>query len=158
MLKKYGDFIAGLCGIALSVYIFVTGYQIGQMEGKLFGAGFLPKLVAVGLFVCCAILTYRGYIIMRTTQVEPSPYKKNYLGAYGIFLLMVLYAVCLKPVGFIISSIVFLFIAILMATKRENWKIFRFLILTVVLVLAVYFVFKGIFEIRLPEGILKGLL
>ena len=30
MLKKYGDFIAGLCGMALAVYLFVSGYQIGR--------------------------------------------------------------------------------------------------------------------------------
>ncbi|MGI6029673.1 MAG: tripartite tricarboxylate transporter TctB family protein [Candidatus Heteroscillospira sp.] len=157
MLKKYGDFIAGLCGAAFAVWLFVNGYQIGLNEGKDFGAGFLPKLVAVGLFICCLILTSRGYRVMRTVQVEESSYKKNYIGAYGIFIMMVLYAVCLKPVGFVISSVVFLFCAILLATKRENWKPVFFAVLSVVLVLAVYFVFKGIFGIRLPNGLLSDL-
>lgn len=157
MLKKYGDFIAGLCGMALAVYLFVSGYQIGLNEGKAFGAGFLPKLVATGLFICCAILTYRGVKLMRTIQVEASPYKKNYLGAYGIYLMMVLYAVCLKPVGFVISSIVFLFLAILLTTRREKWRPVFFAILSVVLVLVVYFVFKGIFGIRLPNGLLSSI-
>ena len=157
MLKKYGDFIAGLCGLAFSVYLFISGYQIGLNEGKMFGAGFLPKLVAVGLFICCAILAVRGYRTMRTTEVEVSPYKKNYMGAFGIFILMVLYAVCLKPIGFVICSAVFLFTAILMATRRENWRPLFYLVLTVVLVLAVYFVFKGIFGIRLPNGLLSDL-
>ena len=157
MLKKYGDFIAGLCGMALAAYIFITGYQIGLAEGKDFGAGFLPKLVATGLFICCAILTYRGFKTMYTVKAEQSEYKKNYLGAYGIFIMMVIYALCMKPVGFVISSAVFLFCAILLATKRENWKPIMFAVISVVLVLAVYFVFKDIFGIRLPNGVLDSI-
>jgi putative tricarboxylic transport membrane protein len=154
MLKKYGDFIAGLCVLALSVYLFISGWQLGLREGKDFGAGFLPKLIGVGMFVCGAILAVRGSRTMRTVEVEASPYRKNYAGAFGIFILMVLYAVLLKDVGFVICSCVFLFTAILMATKREDWNIPFYLALTVALVLAVYFVFKGIFSIRLPNGIL----
>lgn len=157
MLKKYGDFIAGLCGLAFSVLLFINAMQISLKEAKDFGAGFLPKLVAIGLFICCAILTYRGYVAMRTVEVEESAYKHNYVGAIGIFIMMVVYSIALKPVGFVIASFLFMFSAILLATKKEQWRPVYFAVITIIVVLAVYFVFTKIFGIRIPNGLLSSI-
>jgi amino acid permease len=155
MIKKYGDFIAGLCGITLSILLFTSAVQIGLKEGKDFGAGFLPKLVAIGLFICCSILTYRGYRAMITVKVEAAAYKLNYIGSFGVFIMMVLYAVCLNTIGFVICSTVFLFFAILLATKKENWRPVFFAVLSIVVSTAVYLLFSKVFGIRIPNGLLS---
>jgi hypothetical protein len=67
-------FHCGLCVLALSVYLFIP-LAARLWEGKDFGAGFLPKLIGVGMFVCGAILAVRGSRTMRTVEVEASPYK-----------------------------------------------------------------------------------
>ncbi|MGE4352560.1 MAG: tripartite tricarboxylate transporter TctB family protein [Oscillospiraceae bacterium] len=157
MIKKYGDFIAGLCGIILSILLYISAVQIGLKEAKEFGAGFLPQLVAIGLFVCCSILTYRGFHAMRCVKAEEPEYKHFYIGAFGVFIMMVLYAVGLSKVGFVICSILFLFFAMLLATKKENWRPAFFAVLSIVVSVVVYLLFSKVFGIRVPNGLLSHL-
>lgn len=155
-MGKRKDFITGICGMVFSAVLFGLSVEIGMKENTTIGADFMPKIVAVAMFILFAMVTYYGYRQMKSGEEEKKPdYKPNYPGVAIIFAGMILYAALLKTVGFILTSLVFLLFAIVMMTKKEEMKPVKYIIITVIAVLFIYFVFTGIFGIRLPKGILN---
>ena len=75
----------------------------------------------------------------------------HYLAMIGT----ILYAAALNPLGFILSTAAALLV-LPRAFGYKNWKV----IIPVALVfsLGLYFLFSNVFYIRLPAGILKGIL
>ena len=96
----------------------------------------------------------RGWKSSKTYVEKPVEYKKNTIGVWSMIVACFLYAALLKPVGFIIDSVWFLYFTLCMMTKKENIRWVRFGILAVVAVVIIYLIFTEIFGIRLPKGIL----
>ncbi|MEY8339244.1 tripartite tricarboxylate transporter TctB family protein [Lachnospiraceae bacterium 62-35] len=154
-MSKYKDLISGICGLIFSTALYLLSIQIGRKESTAIGADFLPKIVAVIMFAMFIIVTYRGVKQVKSqTQEKPLGYRVNYKGVAIIFAAMLIYASLLKPIGFIITSCIFLFLAICLMTKKEEYKLVKFGVITVIAVLFIYFVFMEIFGIRIPRGIL----
>jgi len=154
-MKKYADVITGAVGLVIGVIVLIMSIQIGIAEGQAVGADFLPKIVAVLMIILSAILIWNGIKQARVYEDRPQEYKKNYLGVAILILAGILYAQLLKPVGFIITSLVFLFLALCLISKKEETNYLKFALITIVMVLLIYFVFTKGFGIRLPKGILK---
>lgn len=154
-MKKYADMITGIVGLAIGIAVLIMSIQIGIAEGQAIGADFLPKIVSVLMIILSGILTWDGFMKAKTYEEQPLEYKKNYLGVVILILAGILYAQLLKPVGFIITSLVFLFLSLCLISKKEETNYLKFAIITVVTVLLIYFVFTKGFGIRLPKGILK---
>ena len=154
-MSKYKDLVSGIFGMIFSTAIYLLSVQIGLKESTTIGADFLPKIVSVVMFAMFAIVTYRGVKEAKSRKEEKEQeYVPNYKGVVIIFAAMIAYAFLLKPVGFIITSILFLFLAICLMTKKEEMKPVKFGIITVIAVLFIYFVFMEVFGIRIPKGIL----
>lgn len=154
-MSKFKDLVTGICGMIFSAVLYYLSVQIGLKENQAIGADFLPKIAAVILFAMFLILTVRGYRQVKEGKEEkPQGFRSNYAGVAVVFAVMLLYAFLLKKIGFIITSIVFLFFAIYMMTKKEEFKPVKSIIITVIAVLAIYYIFTAVFGIRLPKGIL----
>lgn len=74
----------------------------------------------------------RGWKSSKTYVEKPVEYKKNTIGVWSMIVACFLYAALLKPVGFIIDSVWFLYFTLCMMTKKENIRWVRFGILAVV--------------------------
>ena len=153
-MKKYADVITGALGLIIGAAILVMSIQIGLKENNAIGADFMPKIASVIMLLMSGKLLYDGIKASRSYKEEILDYAKNYRGVAVMIIACILYAELLKPVGFIITSMVFLFLALVMMSKKEETNYIRFGIITVVSVLAIYFVFTRLFGIRLPHGIL----
>ena len=154
-MKKYADVITGAVGLVIGVIVLIMSIQIGIAEGQAVGADFLPKIVSVLMIILSAVLIWNGIQEARVYEDRPPEYKKNYLGVAILIVAGILYAQLLKPVGFIITSLVFLFLALCLISKKEETNYLKFALITIVMVLLIYFVFTKGFGIRLPKGILK---
>lgn len=153
-MSKMKDAICGIIGMIFAAALFFLSVQIGMKESTTIGADFVPKIVAVLLFILFAILTGRGIKEAKNAKEKPAEYKNNFLGAVFMFAAMILYAVLLKPVGFIITSCLFLYGALILMSRKEQIHYIKFLVITLVTVLCINFVFMEIFGIRIPQGIL----
>lgn len=153
-MKKYSDMICGIIGIVIAVGMFILSVQIGMKEGDAIGAAFLPQIVAVIVFIFSAVLTWRGWIESKSYVEQIVAHQSNSKGVLLMSISCFLYAALLKPIGFIISSAVFLFTSLCLMTKKEETNYIRFVIVTVVAVASIYLVFTEFFGIRLPHGIL----
>lgn len=152
---------------ALCAYVFIASNDY-KSESKLF-----PQVVSALTFVCSAagillrikdiVKQHRAAPEQSAAEEAPSGEKaeekksilqripNHYLAMIGT----ILYAAALNPLGFILSTA-----AALLVLPRvfgyKNWKV----IIPVALVfsLGLYFLFSNVFYIRLPAGVLKGIL
>lgn len=68
-------------------------------------------------------------------------------------ILVLLYALLLKPLGFVISSFAYLLCQMyILQDEKKNWKLMG--IISVVCSLGVYLLFSKVFAVLLPRGIL----
>ena len=154
-MNKYKDLVSGICGLIFSAGMFFMSIQIASQEDSWIGAGFLPEIASVIMFITFCFITYRGAKEAKSQEPEKDPgYKSNYKGVVIMLVFLIAYAALLRSVGFIITSIVFLYAAIYLMTKKENFKPVKYGIITVVLVVFVDVVFTEVFGIRFPGGIL----
>lgn len=69
-----------------------------------------------------------------------------------------LYVALLKPLGFVISSILYLELQMCIMSQKEKRKPVKFLLISVISVMVIYFVFHNLLQLMLPNGILTGIL
>ncbi len=154
-MGKYRDIASGIFGMLLSAFFFYLSVQIGLKENKAIGADFIPKIVTVTMFVLFAVVCYRGVLFVKRGGEAKNPgYKPNYAGVFLTFAAILIYAACLKKVGFIVDSILLLAFTIVMMTEKKDLKPFRIALISVVSVVVIDLIFTRIFGIRLPKGIL----
>lgn len=72
-----------------------------------------------------------------------------------LFVLIMLYALLLKSVGFIIVNALFLFAVLLVMGERKVWKL---VLIPIVVTALMHLIFVTGLKILLPAGILKGLI
>lgn len=157
-MKKYGDFILGLIGVLIATGIFGMSVQIGRMEGQTIGADFLPKIVSIILLICSLFTAINGWKQSRSYVEQTAEYSSNGKGILTMIVVMLIYAYVLKPVGFIPATIVFVGIAICLMTKKEETNYPKIALISVISVVAIYLIFTNLFGIRLPQGILRGII
>ena len=69
-----------------------------------------------------------------------------------------LYVALLKPLGFVISSVLYLELQMCIMAQKERRRPLKFLIISIVSVVVIYFVFHNLLQLMLPNGILTGIL
>ena len=146
--------------IVLCVLGFGESFTWRVMENDTSGgAAFWPRMVMAALVICCII---RIVIILRDQEL----FKKKFVfldlfyGHRGAFLLaLVLYAVAIKPLGFLIATIIFLNVIVNLMyyfTRKTLGKPAFIALRTVCLCAAaygVYYFFGSILRIMVPVGI-----
>ena len=144
-LQVYQNIVIGGIIIAFSVAMLINSATIRVdkfSSSPVDNAAFLPRLI-FGILIVVGIVM----IIQGIQDIKKNKQK-----------LLLVYILCFKPVGFIISSILFLIGMMFYMTKKEDRKPIVFIVISVAMTLVVYFCFKKFLYIYLPAGILKGVL
>jgi putative tricarboxylic transport membrane protein len=166
-IDLYKDIILGI-----AVTILATGYFIGSffIELRVLSTGVtaatIPRLLGVCEFVLGILLTakgifsYRLYIRTRQFKAEEKekPEKEDFSAVLETSALLIFYVVAFKPLGFIVSSIIFMFLEMIVvcpSNEKRDYKLFA--IVSVATAFIVYFVFRYGFDQMLPTGIMEFL-
>jgi len=147
-----GEIIFAFLGLVLSL---VLGYQAWTISGfsGLSTAGIFPML-ATGTMVISAL-----FVVMGTVRNNPE-YQGNWLAMFFadvlapriiVFaVLMTAYLFALQPLGFVISSFLFLFAGMAFLYRRRYLML---LALSAAAIAVVYLLFRYVFVVILPRGI-----
>jgi len=162
MFKKYKDVFCGGALILLGAGLFAASFGIKSVALNLIKADFFPRLDAALLVILGVILTVTGFSKAKYIQIEEDgqpPFWKNdsTVSMLETLALVSVYVFLMKPVGFIIST--FLYLAAQMVVlapreKRTRKNIMLFVVISLATSLAVYLVFVKVFYLMLPAGIL----
>lgn len=157
--KKYGDIVVGVFFMALSAIMMVMAQMLPKSKVMEIGPDFMPMVIGAITFVLAAILTFLNVknMKMRVAEIDPSKiddcdYKRVLLSA----LLVLIYVFILQPVGFIVSTLVFLPLQMLVLSpddQRGKKQVIQLLIIDVIFTMVVFFLFRYGFKIVLPAGI-----
>ncbi|MEZ5534593.1 MAG: tripartite tricarboxylate transporter TctB family protein [Thiolinea sp.] len=150
-LKKHpGESVFGWLMLGFSLFMFYQAYQIAGFSA-LSSPGSIP-LAASAIMIIAACLI----VIQNTTRPAAdrgfTAFREQIIPAsVAVFCgLILVFAVVLKTVGFILTAFTFLLLSIWFLHKRG---FIPSLLLALVSIVLVYIVFRLVFQVVLPEGI-----
>lgn len=157
-IKKYGDIIVGIVYAVLGLALIIAARMLPKSQVMDIGPDFMPTVVGTLILVLSIILLVQAVQELRKNPdkevgKDESDYKRVLLS----LILALLYVFLLKPIGFIICTLVYLFCQIFVLapdSHRTKKDMIMYLIIDVVFTLIVYFLFRIGFKIVLPAGIL----
>lgn len=147
--------------VVLSIILLIAGIalwfasqkiEVGAAMGQ--GGDFMPKLCSTVWVLISALL-----LISNITMKDEGEKTEgiNLKGFFATLILLFVYVFMLKPVGFVISSIVYMLIQMLLfvpAVYRTKKNYILFVVLSVIVPVAVNALFVNVFSLILPTGIL----
>ncbi|MCT8137148.1 tripartite tricarboxylate transporter TctB family protein [Anaerobacillus sp. CMMVII] len=183
MLKKYGDVYAGIFLLAFAVVYYLSSLSIKQLTVSKVGSQFLPQIVAGGIFFFSLILLIQGINKVRvqkkldevmeqserelaaeaSSDVETGSEEirsddqdspKKFLSVLITLSLIIVYVALMPFLGFIISTVLYLFIQMCLLAHETQRRYVLFLIISVFVSVSVYYVFKHLLYLMLPAGLL----
>lgn len=146
--RKPGERLFTFLLVIGSVYLFWQAYQIAGFS-DLSSAGAFPMATAATMILAAC------FIFVNTLKRPASQNTSFFTHCFPpivamIMALILVYAVVLESLGFILSSFVFLFITIQFLYRR---RMLTTLAISLFSLIMVYIVFRLIFQVVLPEGI-----
>lgn len=158
--KKYGDIVVSIFFMVISAIIIIMAMQLPKSQVMDIGPDFMPIVISSISFILAAVLLVQSLRRFKRNAAELEgktlpqyDYKRVILS----IILVLIYVVVMQPVGFIVSTLVYLILQMLVLApedKRSKKDIIVLVIISIVFTLAVYFLFRYGFKILMPTGIL----
>ena len=158
-IKKYGDLIVSIFYTVLAVVMLVLTSLLPKSKVMAIGPDFMPTVIGIITLILSVILLIQtiGKLRRHTSEKEEKEHC-DYKRVVASLLLATVYVNVMMPVGFLISTFVYLVLQIAVLApddKRSKKEIIKYVIISLVFTLVVYFLFRYGFKIILPTGILK---
>ena len=150
MSSKKKNLIVSLVFMAFGIFLFVEAMGIKHMMKNDVGSAFFPKVVAVAI---TGVSVIRLIMTLREPAGERKKSSSDLKGGWLTIVLIAAYVMAFQPVGFIISTIVYLFLQILVLVPKEKRSWPLTIIISVVAPLAIYGLFTYLISSPLPKGL-----
>ena len=163
----YNDTYLGAFLAVVSAILFSMSFSIKIVKEPVSAvdtARFFPQLVFGVLVPIGVVLIVRG-IIKSGTLRESAPqgevldaqilaFKRSIVALIAIAV----FIAGMEPVGYIPMAIIYMVFNMFYMSERAAWKPWLFILVAVLVAAASYFLFRQFVYVRLPAGILKGVL
>ena len=114
------------------------------------GPAAFPRLIAGGLAILALL-----QLLEPGKGEEQLPRGRQALKVVGVLVLLLVYAAVLKPLGYIVSTVIFLVGALILADVRRPLPL---ILMPVGLAVVLFYVFYELLRVSLPRGAIEGLL
>ena len=155
--KKYGDLVVSIFYLALGIALVLGARTLPKSKVMEIGPDFMPTVIGVLILILAGLLLVNTLRDFKQNAEEAEPEKCDYKRVLASLAASVVYVNVLKPVGFILSTLVYLFLQIFILApddQRQKKNLILYLVLDVVFTIAVYFLFRYGFKIVLPAGLI----
>ena len=133
MTNKQRDYACSVLFLIFGIFMFIQSLSIHSMMDKDVGSGFVPKIVAMAIIVISAIKLLLTFLSKKSEEAKKSD--EDIMGGLLTIVLLAIYVVLFKPLGFILST----FIGII----------------SVVAPVVIYALFVYVIKMPLPTGLLS---
>lgn len=168
MKKCVRDLFAGIVFVLLSVVYYVASHGIQSFgnNSDFISAKTIPTVWAILMLVLAFVLIVRSLFEMKRLKVSGEElwtgrsvksWFTDHYTVLGTFILLFAYALVLRPVGYLLTTFIYLIIQIILLTeqKKINKKlVVKALILSVVFSILSDYLFVKLLSVPLPSGIL----
>ena len=154
MTNKQRNLLTSVLFLIFGVFMFIQSQSVKHKIASDVGSGYVPAFIAG-----CLIVVSVSKLIITLTRKDPADnvVKKSDSSTKGgivTILIMLAYMLVFEPVGFIVSSILFLFALMNWFANNENRNIPLFGVISVVFPVAVSALFTFVIKMPLPKGII----
>lgn len=157
--ERYKELVTGLFFLTFTVIygsqipaIRITGMSTLNSEAY-------PATIAAFMLILSLWQTYIGVVKLRKTAAaaDSRAERREYGTVLKTLFLVVVYVSLLEPVGFLLSSIVYAFLQIMVMCPQDKREPLKFFGIAVISTIIIYLVFRYGLDLMLPEGILYDL-
>ncbi|ASY65701.1 Tricarboxylate transport protein TctB (plasmid) [Sinorhizobium sojae CCBAU 05684] len=149
--RRPGEIVFNAALFGFSLFMFWQAYQISGFSA-LSSAGAFPMAMSAIMIIASAVVLVRS-LRLASPGEGWSGFRREVLPpAVVVFCLFILaYSITLKSLGFLLASFLFLLVSI---WYLERGRLGRTLLLAIVSIVGVYVIFRLVFQVVLPEGII----
>ena len=157
--KKYGDIVVSVFFMALSAVMIYAATLLPKSKVMEIGPDFMPTVVGIATLILSTALLIISLKNLKTRIAEVDanpPADSDYKRMLISLILILVYVFALKPMGFIVTTLVYLPIQMYVladAEHRTRKDIIVLLVIDVIFTIAVFFLFRYGFKIVLRQGI-----
>lgn len=156
--KKYGDIFVSIFFAIFSIIMIVLASMLPKSKVMDIGPDFMPTVIGIVMLILSLILLVQSIRKFKTVSAGLIDYKdqSEYKRVLLSLILCIAYVLLLVPVGFIISTLLYLgFQMCVLAPddKRTKKDIITYVIIDIIFTITVFFLFRYGFTIVLPAGI-----
>lgn len=151
MSNKKKNLIISALFLAFGAFLFIQAMGIKHMMKNDVGSDFFPKVVGVAIIGVALIR-----LVMALREKESENKKKansDMRGGWLTILLIGAYVIAFQPVGFLISTAVYLFLQILVLTPKEKRRLPVILAISLIASVFIWVLFNYAISSPLPKGI-----
>lgn len=157
-MKINREYIVGFICIAISIVVLciTPSFPTGQEIANLTGPAFFPNTLAIAYIILGFLQIILAFKAQAKTQrghngAANAPQQRGKIAtAFEFIALMIAYIIFFVPLGYLISTILFLFL--LMWLLGLKW--WKSLLYSAIYTAVIYLLFGKLFTIDLPAGIL----
>ena len=156
--RKYGDIIISIFYAALGAVTIYFAQQLPKSRVMKIGPDFMPMVIGILILILALMLLFSSIKNFKANaaKAEAMPADtSDYKRVLASLVLVVIYVNILAPVGFILSTLGYLFLQIVVLApndRRSAKNILTYAVIDVIFVFVVFFLFRYGFKIVLPAG------
>lgn len=150
MTDKKKNILTSVLFLAFGAFVFFESLGIKHVMKNDVGSAFFPKVISVAMM---AVALIRLVMALREKEGEAKASDSDMKGGWETILLMCAYVLAFQAVGFIIATIVFLFLEMLVLTPKEKRSIPLLAGLSLVVPFGIYTLFVYVINTPLPKGL-----
>ncbi|MEJ5229014.1 MAG: tripartite tricarboxylate transporter TctB family protein [Pseudothermotoga sp.] len=145
MSSRMKDLFSGVLVFFVGILFYLQTLKIRPVKIGLSPADF-PRLVTAALMVCGVILILKALITKKIESKKLEPVALRKIGS--LVVVFVLYALFLNRIGFLYLTPAFLFASMYVFGMKKH---VLNAVISIVVTIAVYFVFAYVFKVPLPR-------
>ncbi|OBX08160.1 tripartite tricarboxylate transporter TctB family protein [Gallibacterium salpingitidis] len=157
-MKKYlydKNFLAGIIFFFVSLAYLFGAYSIETKGIVAIESDFMPKIYGYILLGASIILTVTSWRKIAKSEVEMENSSSDIKRVLSVLVLILIYISLIQVLGFIVSSIPFLFfLSLLLTPDYVEKKYWVYLIFSILLPIVAYFGFSYYLNLTMPSGLL----
>lgn len=160
-IKKFGDLIVSAFYTVLSIVMIIMARALPKSKVMAIGPDFMPTVVGIISLLLSVILMVQAIGKLRSNKgvsEEKEKDESDYKRVLESLILAIAYVNVLKPVGFLISTFVYLTLQMIVlapSEKRTKKEIIKYVLINLIFTAVVFVLFRYGFKIILPSGIIK---
>lgn len=155
-LREYADVISGATLAVFGVIMLIETRNIRALRIMEFGPRVMPRLYSIALMGLGGAIAISGAIRAFGSAggaQSPNFGDSNYLKSFLTIGLIGFFVVALRPIGFLLTSILYLFFQFLvLGGAAHRWRLLWYAGLAATVSLGIYLLFSQVFNVLLPVG------
>lgn len=144
--------VIGIIFLVFGILLYIiTPFQTKAISSSKYGPAFFPKVTAFIMIVCSIGLIIQSVAVIRyghdNNEEKADVNWQKEKKVASVFAMLILYVLCIKPIGFSIASAVFGVSLLYVLNARKRWYYAIYISLLVV----INYVFTNLLYVHLPS-------